>query len=420
MHMYYRRPDRINRDYNKAFFRKQKRGSSTRLLVNLLLLVLIVTIPLFAYFQYDTLSAQALNVVGFDIAPTPYAAERAMQAQDSYAEGNINAAVSLYELSVTQQPENINYLYEYGKTLIDVDRGDEARIIGDRLIALAPDDPRGYALKATTMVWTEPGEAIPIAITGRELGIPFAPLEGALAIAYTNISRYQQAIQHGDLAVRIDPMDSGARRSYSYPLILTGRYTEAIEQLEIAISINPNLTAPYFELASLYRRIDNPEMGVAIYNRILEFEPRNERAYLRLCETLAAVGRFQEAEVYCDNSLSIAPNYASAHRMLGQLQYSRRNYEGSIESFENCVSLGSEEIECYYIRGLAHYFLGECDTAWDVLNQALPRAVQEPIKANIRQGLDNIRTNCAGYRDQDLPTPIPPTPIPPTPIGGGF
>ncbi|MGB1287140.1 MAG: tetratricopeptide repeat protein [Aggregatilineales bacterium] len=417
--MYYRRPDRIKRDYSKSYLRRQPRQNG-RWTLALLLLILLTVIPAVAYFQYDTLQFQALDAIGFAPNATPYAADRAMQAQALYVEGNLDTAADLFELSVTQQPEDINYLYEYGKILIEVDRNEEARALGASIIAINPDDPRGYALKANTLVWSDPAEAIPIAITGRELGVQFAPLEAALAVAYNNIGRYQQAIQHGDLAIRIDPMDPNARRSYSYPLIFTGRYNEAIEQLETAISINPNLTAPYFELASLYRRINNPEMSVALYNRVLEFEPSNARAYLRLCDTFAAAGRFRDAEVYCNDALDIAPNLADAHARLGQLQYSRRNYESAIDSFETCVALGSQDVGCFYVRGLAHYFLGECDTAWEVLNQALPLAVQEPIKEGIRTGLGFIQLNCAGYSQQDLPTPIPPTVIPPTPIGGGF
>ncbi len=104
------------------------------------------------------------------------------------------------------------------------------------------------------------------------------------------------------------------------------------------------------------------------------------------------------------------------------MQYNQRNYEGAIDSFEQCVSYGGEDIECYYLRGLAHYLLGECEQGWDILNDALPRARDIPdnenLVRNIRIGLDNITRDCPDFLGRTLPTPIPPTPIPPTPIGG--
>lgn len=412
----YRLHKKIDRSSTNPLF--NRRNSSARWLFRLLLLLVIVAVSGFARLYYEPLQQLSSAMLGQVPPPTPFASVRAQQGQEAYLAGDIATALQYYELAVNLQPNNVNYLYEYGKLLIELDRTSEARAIGERVIQLAPSDPRGYALAASALVWSEPTTAIPLALTGIELGVPFAPLHAALAVAYTNIGRYQEALQRGDLAIRIDPLDASARRSYSYPLIFTGRYNEAIAQLEQAIAINPRIVAPYFELASLYRRINQEEMAVAIYNRVLEIAPNNERAYLRLCETYASKGLFREGEPFCQRALDINPLYADAHRMQGQLRYSRRNYEGAIESFNTCIALGSNAVECYYLRGLAHYFLGQCDDAWRVLNESIRYTNQEPILNAIKIGLTNVTVNCAGYRGQPLPTPIPPTPIPPTPIGG--
>jgi len=408
-------PRKIKRDSKRTFF--YRRSKTGRWIFVLIMLTFILAIPAITSLQFNTIQLSALKIIGYAPTATPLASERANQAQAYYQNGAISDALTYYEMSVKQQPENINYLYEYGRMLIELDRSEEAAPIGDTIIQLAPTDPRGYALKANALMWTDPESAIPAAIQGIELGVPFAPLPAALAVAYTNIGRYQEALQRGDQAIRMDASDASARRAYSFPLIFTGRYTEAIEQLEKAIAINPNLAAPYFELASVYRRVNQPRMSVAIFNRVLEIDPNNARAYLRICETYAAVGEFKDAEPFCDQALEIEPGYASAHRMLGQLRYSRRNYEGAIEEFQICKDLGSEEIECYYIRGLAHYFLGQCDDAWEWLNDSLTRATDPAVVNTITIGLTNVTLKCAGYQGRDLPTAIPPTVIPPTPIG---
>ena len=102
----------------------------------------------------------------------------------------------------------------------------------------------------------------------------------------------------------------------------------------------------------------------------------------------------------------------------GNCSTTGRNYESALESLRTCVALGSTAVECYYIRGLAEYFLGDCDTAWQVLQEALALTDQAHIINIINEGLGGIRANCPGFEDARLPTPIPPTPIPPTPIGG--
>ena len=54
-------------------------------------------------------------------------------------------------LAVEMQPENVAYLYEYGKTLIEVNDIDGAVRIADRAIEVDPRDVRGYALKANAL-----------------------------------------------------------------------------------------------------------------------------------------------------------------------------------------------------------------------------------------------------------------------------
>ncbi len=101
-----------------------------------------------------------------------------------------------------------------------------------------------------------------------------------------------------------------------------------------------------------------------------------------------------------------------------------------MNSFEHCVALEStrpiqdQEIECYYLRGLSHYYLGHCQEAWDILTDSLNRVratsddPNNPVLINTANGLQLITENCTGFGGRALPTAIPPTAIPPTPIGG--
>ena len=411
---------KIKRSYSKPFFSRRRRGLSGLPLVlfALLMVSMIAGLILLTWQNYDQMQYMVQNALGIAPTPTLLASERAWQGITQYNAGQVETARAEFELAVEQRPDDINYLYEYGRVLIELDQYDEAVLIGDRAIDAAPDDVRGYALKARALMWSDPGTAIPIAVSGLEIDPGFAPLHAALAIAYTRIGRYAEGLQRGIRAIELDPLDSFAHRAYSIPLIYTGRSSQAIEQLEAAVAINPNLTGPYFELAAQYRAINVPEMAVGVYQRILSMDDGNAKAYLRLCETYASIGEFITATGFCETALDIDPAYASAWRMLGQLQYNRRNYESSIESFNSCVQFGSTEVECYYIRGLAHYFLGQCDDAWAVLNDSFSYTAQEPIIETINTGLTNVTINCPGYENRSLPTPIPPTPIPLTPIGG--
>jgi len=416
------RPNRkISRNYNKPFFSNRRRGLSGIPLLLFALAIVCLTVGLLAvaYASLEDIDYAARGFLSLPRAtPTLFPSQHAQDGIRLYTEGKVEEALAQFDIAVGQRPQNIDYLYEFGRILIELDNFERAAEIGDQAIAAAEDDARGYALKARALMWSDPGAAIPPAVQGLDLDADFAPLHAAIAIAYTNIGRYSEGYQRGRLATQLDPLDAFSHRAFAIPLIYTDRRNEAISALEKAVAINPNLTAPYFELALQYRQQEYQEMAVGIYRRILELEPGSAKAYLRICQTYAEVGEFLAATPFCETATELDENYADAWQWLGQMRYTRRNYEGTLEAMENCVALGSTAVECYYMRGWSYYVLDQCPKAWDVLQEAL-RYTREPhIIGIINEGLASVRANCPGFEDVRLPTPIPPTPIPPTPIGG--
>jgi tetratricopeptide (TPR) repeat protein len=412
----------IKRDYTQPFFRR-KRGGPWRLLIAYL--IGLVAFLFVVDSQFPRLQTLTLAAIGQAPAPTPFASELATQGLAAFARGDLAEAVALLGRAAAQQPNNVDYLYEYGRVLLENNQAEIAVDVGQQAIDANPQDARGYAIRARAMdLIGDSANAIPVAQAGLQINASFAPLHVALSGAYTSISRYQQALDSGARAVELDPSDPTARRAYAFALIWVGRRTEAIDQLEQAISLNPNLVNPYFELAGQYLASDQVAEAVATYELILSMQPDNPRAYLRLCQAFWRARDDAQALGYCDDAISINPNYAEAYAQRGQVRYARRNYEGAIEDFNQCVALGSQQIECWYLRGLSHYYLGgeDCDDAWNILNESLVRIraqnIGEPVLDNTLRGLRLVTDNCSAFAGQALPTDIPPTPIPPTPIGG--
>ncbi len=430
----------VRRDYSRPLFSSRRRsGIGGRFLFFYGLL--IGGFLVFVYSQFGRLQLMALDAVGLAPTATPFASTFAQQGYDFFLQGRLEEAAAAYAQAVSQQPENINYLYEYGRTLIELNRGaatdqsrpisdaDLASQLGDQAITAAPNDVRSYALKARALVWLDDSEsAIPIALRGLELDPNFTPLLAVLARAYATIGRYQQALDYAAQAVELNPMDADAHRSYAYALIWVGEREAAIAQLEDAININPFLTPAYFELGIQYRAAQRYEEAIATYEKVLTMQPRNPRALLRLCETYSQVGQDAQAQGYCEDALANPPSDASlladVHKQLGMVMFRRRNYEGSIQEFNQCQALGADDIECWYILGLAHYYIGgneNCQVAWDTLNEALRRInqlpVKEPILSSTQAGLQLVTQNCVAFQGRALPT-LEPTSISVTPIGG--
>lgn len=413
----------IRRDKNKTLFGGRQRGFPIRLVI--LTIFLAGGFVTLAMSQRDTIQIRALEVFGLAPTATPFASDLATRGSALFQNGDIAGALRLFEEAIIQRPDDVNYLYEYGQLLIENEQDSLVLPIAERAIALAPQDPRGYALKGRALMWSDPSGAIQAAIQGIDIDPTFAPLYAVQSVAFTNLGRWQEGLRNAQRAYELDPQDIFVLTSYQWPLTYVGRYQEAIDYLEDAIAISPNLINPYFYLAALYRlpRVSQPEMAIGTYNRVLELQPTNAKAYLRLCQTYANVNnaRFDVAQPYCDAAIRLDSNYGEAYMQRGQMQYARRNYEGAIESFNECIANGSTRIECWYLRGFAHYRLNNCDDAWGILEESRPMAVNQNLPTvveSIDNVMDAITLRCPGYSGRSVPTPVPPTSPPPTPIGG--
>lgn len=434
----------IKRDYSQPFFsdRRRRRGLWRWLLLYVLI---IAGFLFFVDSNFSTLQLMALDAIGQAPPPTPFASDLANEGVDKFAMGDLDNARDLLRRAVMQQPENVDYLYQYGRVLIEMGVDNttlypEAIQVGEQAIQANPNDPRGYAIKSRAMDLNgDSANAVPVAQAGLQIDRNFAPLHTALSAAYLSIDRYDVSLGEAEAAIDLDPNDAAAHRVYALALVWLGRNDEALDQFEQAVGLNPNLAPPYFELASMYRRLANQnsnasieyyELAVATYERVLAMQPTNAKAYQRLCSTYIELGDHRRGQGYCEDALAINPDYTDALRDLGRAQYTQRNYEGSIESFERCVQLESslpredQDIECFYIRGLAHYYLGDCQEAWDILSDSINRRhlltdnPEDTVLVNTVHGLELITENCTGFGGRALPTAIPPTAIPPTPIGG--
>src|SRR6266545_4181299 len=106
----------IKRDYSQPFFgtrRRRRTGTRFIFMYGLLLGGFLV----FVSSQFDRLQLAALDVVGMAPTPTPFASTWAQQGYDLYAQGKVELAAAAFKQAVSQQPNNVNYLYEYGRML---------------------------------------------------------------------------------------------------------------------------------------------------------------------------------------------------------------------------------------------------------------------------------------------------------------
>lgn len=397
----------IKRDYSRSFFTERRRSPRNYTRVLFVFGLLIGALLVFVSANFDRLQTQALDMVGMGPTPTPLPGDLASRADQLVANADLEEARGLFEQAIEQRPEDIDYLYEYGDLLIDMDEAGRALELAERIQDITLNDPRGYALKARALVWDgNSSDAIPVALAGLELNAGYeAALHTALARAYTNTGQYEKGVEAGAQAIQAGPSNVDARRAYAYALSWINDREGAIEQLEAAVMLEPSNVPAKMELALQYLAANRDQDAINTYDRVLSIQPRNARALRRLCSTYRKVGQFERALGFCQDAVDANPESVGGWYELGLLQYNNFNFEGARESFANCVDLDESSLACKHRLGLTHYYLDNCDEAWDILQESLLMAqtaqgqgqdVSNTIN-NIREGLQGVGEKCPQY-----------------------
>jgi tetratricopeptide (TPR) repeat protein len=174
--------------------------------------------------------------------------------------------------------------------------------------------------------------------------------QNALAIAFraevmADQLRWTQALQQAELAVSLEPNLMDTRRVYAYVLETTGNYSRAIEEYKNAAEIMPNLTFLYISIGQNYRQL-------RLYDHALEFFDKaatintnlgiqDPLPYIAIAKTYTRQGQFFAAARNADVALSFDPTNPDIYGQLGYIQFQARNFEGSIPMLE-CAVQGCE------------------------------------------------------------------------------
>src|SRR5690242_15882020 len=111
----------IKRDYSQPFFSTRRRSRVTGRFLFFYGL-LIGGFLVFVSAQFGKLQLVALDAVGLAPTATAFASTWASKGYDLFLKGDMEGAAAAYAQAVSQEPDNINYMYEYGRTLIELDR----------------------------------------------------------------------------------------------------------------------------------------------------------------------------------------------------------------------------------------------------------------------------------------------------------
>ncbi len=116
-------------------------------------------------------------------------------------------------------------------------------------------------------------------------------------------------------------LDAATRRNFDQAVILINNrdFEQAIALLEPVVETSPGVTAPYINLAMVYRKVDKSKLAEEQLKTALNLIPAHPVASNEYGLLLRKAGRFDEARNVYEQALMTFPDYLPVRRNLGIL-----------------------------------------------------------------------------------------------------
>jgi len=150
-----------------------------------------------------------------------------------------------------------------------------------------------------------------------------------------------------------DPGDARMRNTLGVAYMRLGRVADAVQQIEAALRIEPELAMAHYNLGVIAiqnRRVDE---GIARFERALASQPNYAEAHNNLGLALESKGRAAEAEAQYRSAIGLRPNLLSARNNLGRVLLARGAAAEAVDQFRAALRIEAENPNLQHSLGRA-------------------------------------------------------------------
>ncbi len=219
-----------------------------------------------------------------------------------------------------------------------------------------------------------------------DIAVNYAAAHYALGMAYRNTGDMAKAREHLEryrVAKQLkqpseDPMMDDVNSLYSGGLtrfakgsafFQQGKTTEAIQEFEAALEVNPRLIAAHINLIALYGQLRQDEKAEEHFRTAVELDPGWVETYYNWGLFLVQHGRKAEATELFRKAIEVNPDYPEARVQLGLLLDDSGHSSEAAAQYQRALEVNPNNRQ-------AHYFLGRYLLSKGRLDEAIQHLLE--------------------------------------------
>jgi len=162
---------------------------------------------------------------------------------------------------------------------------------------------------------------------------------GRSAYQLLYFGQYEQSLHLGKLAIKMNKTDEKLWLILAETQVANKLYQKALNSLNKAELINPNLSEIYFTKSDVYLKISQLKNAKIALEKGLTIDKNNHNALFQLGNILLMEKNYSEAIRYFNEAIIIKPNFWQAINNKGLAYFEKDNLNQSIKFFEKAISI---------------------------------------------------------------------------------
>ena len=332
---------------------------------------------------------------------------RLLLANAYQASGRLDDASALFREQIKGAPQSPDAYFLLGLILRQQKKGEEARQAFEKASELAPDnlspinqlvemdlDDKRYdaATQRVEQLLQKNPEAA---------GAHF--LKAKIYVAHAAQRDWVRAEEALQKAIELDPNFTAAYELLVSVYVAENRLPEAITRLKAELEKDPNNPRPLLLTGIIYEHMKDYQKARDSYEKVISLSPDsilglNNLAYL-YAERL---NRLDKAYELAQKARTLQPADPMVADTLGWILYRRRDYQQALTLLQESASKLPENPEVQFHLGMTHYMMGQVDAARSALERAAHATVDFPAKDEAQRQLA-VLERLSGAHTTELP-----------------